>query len=64
MAAWCYAVRKMNGWMQDLVQEVRETTRLARRATELGRDDTVALCWGGYALAYVAGDVDSQRGLA
>ena len=58
MAAWCYAVRKMNGWMQDLVQEVRETTRLARRATELGRDDAVALCWGGYALAYVAGDVD------
>jgi TolB-like protein len=58
MAAWCYAVRKMNGWMEDLGQEVRETTRLARRATELGRDDAVALCWGGYALAYVAGNVD------
>ena len=57
MAAWCYVVRKTNGWMRDLVQEVAETTRLARRATELGRDDAVALCWGGYALAYVA-DVD------
>jgi TolB-like protein len=61
MAAWCYVLRKVNGWMRDLVQEVAETERLARRATELGRDDAVALCWGGYALAYVAGDVDAGR---
>ena len=59
MAAWCYVVRKTNGWMGDLVQSVAETKRLARRATELGREDAVALCWGGYALAYVAGDVDA-----
>jgi adenylate cyclase len=59
MAAWCYVVRKTNGWMRDVVQEVAETKRLARRATELGRDDAVALCWGAYALAYVAGDVDA-----
>jgi adenylate cyclase len=59
MAAWCYVVRKTNGWMLDLAQEVTETTRLARRATDLGREDAVALCWGGYALAYVAGDVDA-----
>ncbi|MGO8868647.1 MAG: adenylate/guanylate cyclase domain-containing protein [Alphaproteobacteria bacterium] len=59
LAAWCYVVRKTNGWMSDLVEDVAEATRLARRATELGRDDAVALCWGGYALAYVAGDVDA-----
>jgi TolB-like protein/class 3 adenylate cyclase/tetratricopeptide (TPR) repeat protein len=59
MAAWCHVVRKVNGWMgNDLLQEVAETRRLARRATGLGRDDAVALCWGGYALSYVAGDVD------
>ena len=59
MAAWCYVVRKVNGWMGDnLVQEVTETRRLARRATGLGKDDAVALCWGGFALSYVAGDVD------
>ena len=59
MAAWCYVVRKVNGWMgDDPAQDVAETKRLARRATELGRDDAVALCWGGYALSYVAGDVD------
>ena len=58
MAAWCYVIRKTNGWMLDVAQEVAETTRLARRATDLGREDAVALCWGGYALAYAAGDVD------
>src|SRR5262245_13145926 len=61
MAAWCYVVRKTNGWMLDVAQEVAETTRLARRATDLGREDAVALCWGGYALAYVAGDIDGGR---
>ena len=61
MAAWCYVVRKTNGWMLDVAQEVAETTRLARRATDLGREDAVALCWGGYALAYVAVDVDGGR---
>ena len=62
MAAWCYVVRKVNGWMgDDLAQEVAETRLLAQRATELGRDDAVALCWGGYALSYVAGDVDGGR---
>ena len=59
MAAWCYMVRKTNGWMDDLAQEVAQATRLARRATELGKDDAVALCWGGYFLAYVGGDVDA-----
>jgi adenylate cyclase len=61
MAAWCFVARKMNGWMLDVAQEVTETIRLARRATDLGREDAVALCWGGYALAYVAGDVDAGR---
>jgi tetratricopeptide (TPR) repeat protein len=45
----------------DLAREVAEARRLARRATDLGKDDAVALCWGGYALSYVAGDVDSGR---
>jgi tetratricopeptide (TPR) repeat protein len=58
MAAWCYVWRKMNGWTTKPAEDVIETTRLARRATESGRDDAVALCCGGYALAYVARDVD------
>jgi adenylate cyclase len=61
MAAWCYVVRKTNGWMLDIAQEVTKTIRLARRATDLGREDAIALCWGGYALAYVAGEIDAGR---
>jgi TolB-like protein/Tfp pilus assembly protein PilF len=59
LAAWCYVVRKVNGVMSDLSQEVDEATRLAHRATELDKDDAVALCWGGYALAYVGGDLEA-----
>jgi hypothetical protein len=59
LAAWCYVVRKVNGVMDDLSREVQEATRLAHRATELDKDDAVALCWGGYALAYVGGDLEA-----
>jgi TolB-like protein len=59
MAAWCYAWRKMNGWMTDHRQEIAEAARLARRAVDLGKDDAIALARGGHALAFVAGDLDS-----
>jgi TolB-like protein len=59
MAAWCYAWRKMNGWVTDETQQSIEAARLARRAVELGKDDAIALARGGHALAFVAGDLDS-----
>jgi hypothetical protein len=34
-----------------------EAARLARRAAEFGKNDAVALCFGGLALAYVIGDL-------
>jgi TolB-like protein len=58
MAAWCYGVRKSYCWMADRAQEIAETARLARRAVELGSDDAAALSAGGYALAYVVGNLD------
>ena len=58
MAAWCYFWRRANGWMTDLEQEIAETARLAGKAAELGKDDSVALSFGGLALGYVAGDVE------
>jgi TolB-like protein len=54
MAAWCYMQRKARGWTIEHVQEGAEATRLARKAVHLGGDDPVALCMGGYALAFVA----------
>jgi TolB-like protein len=58
MASWCYAWRKINGWMCDRSQEIAEGTRLARRAVDLDKDDAVALARGGHALAHLAGEVD------
>jgi adenylate cyclase len=57
MAAWCYVLRKANGWMVDRGQEIATAERLALRATELGKDDAVALSRAGHALAFVAGDL-------
>jgi TolB-like protein len=58
MAAWCYVQRKARGWMIERVPESAEATRLARKAVHLGGDDAVALCMGGYALAFVANEFD------
>jgi tetratricopeptide (TPR) repeat protein len=58
MAARCYLQRRGYGWVTDRVWEIAETTRLARRAAELGREDAVALSSAGLALAVVAGDLD------
>jgi adenylate cyclase len=57
-AAQCYVYRKVNGWMVDRAQEVAEAARLARKAVDLGRDDAVALSYGGFVLGYVVGDLD------
>jgi TolB-like protein/Tfp pilus assembly protein PilF len=59
MAAYSYCHRKTNGWMVDRDGEIAETARLARRAVELDKDDAVALSCGGFALAYVAGELDA-----
>jgi TolB-like protein len=63
-AAFCYVVRKMNGWMSNPVAlDVAEARRLAARAAELGKDDAVALSFGGLALGYVAGDLEGAVAL-
>jgi TolB-like protein len=69
MAAWCHVFRKAHYWMTDHVQERAEAIRLARKAVHFGEDDPVALCMGGYALAFIAHQFDDaaafmDRGLA
>jgi TolB-like protein/Tfp pilus assembly protein PilF len=63
LAARCYAQRKVNGWVTDRVYEIAEAGRLARRAAELGRDDAVALCTAGFALADVVDDFEDGDAL-
>jgi tetratricopeptide (TPR) repeat protein len=57
-AAYCYVHRKAGNWMVDRAVEVATAARLARRAIEIGRDDAVALSFGGHVLGYVVGDLD------
>ena len=63
LAARCYFMRKVCGWMKDPVKEIAETVRLARRAAELGKDDALALCTAGIGLAFVAGQLDDGDAL-
>jgi TolB-like protein len=58
MAARCYAQLKAGGWPSDWSKNMPEAARLARRAAALGNDDALALCTAGFALAWVAGEVE------
>jgi tetratricopeptide (TPR) repeat protein len=58
MAARCYVQRKAGGWVTDRDREIAETARLARRAAELGKDDSIALGTAGFALAWVVNAVE------
>jgi tetratricopeptide (TPR) repeat protein len=59
LAAWCYFWRMANAWMIDRTEEIAEGTRLASRAAELGKDDAVALSFGGLVLGYFARDPEA-----
>jgi adenylate cyclase len=63
LAAWCYYWRMVNSWMSNRAQENAEVARLARRAAELGKDDAIALSFGGFALGYVAGELEEGAAL-
>jgi len=63
MAARCYSQRKACAWIIDRQGEIAEAARLARQAAELGKDDAVALCTAGIALAFVVGERDDGAAL-
>jgi len=63
MCAYCYVWQKANGWLVDEERATAETERLARKAASLGADDAIALCQAGFALAFVAGDLDDGMAL-
>ncbi|MEH2498967.1 adenylate cyclase [Bradyrhizobium sp. AZCC 1678] len=57
-AAFCYAFAKTNGWLSVTANEIAEVKRLAQRAVELGKDDTIALAAAGWALAHIVRDLE------
>jgi adenylate cyclase len=62
-AGHCYAHTKTNGWFSGTANEIAETSRLAQRALELGKDDADVLCGSGWALAFVVRDLAVGAGL-
>jgi len=63
MAAYCYVMRKGNGYMEEPEQEIAAAAKLAQRAVELGRDDALAMGTRGFVLAYLTRDLDAGAGL-
>ena len=63
MSAYCYVWQKANGWLLDEEWATAETERLARKAASLGADDAIALCQAGFALAFMARDLDDGMAL-
>jgi tetratricopeptide (TPR) repeat protein len=57
MAARCQVWRFVNGWISRA--EADEAMQLARRAVLFGSEEAAALAAGGFAFAYIAGDLDS-----
>jgi adenylate cyclase len=64
MAARCYSRRKAQGWILDKAWEQEEVRRLASRIAVVGKDDAVALCVGGFALAWNNGELDDGDAMA
>jgi TolB-like protein/tetratricopeptide (TPR) repeat protein len=63
VAAFCYVMRKMNGWTTDRSADVSQTIHLARRAAQFGEDDALSLAFAGLALGYVAGELDEAAAI-
>jgi TolB-like protein/tetratricopeptide (TPR) repeat protein len=57
-AAIAFALRKQNRWMVDVEKETAVAVHHARRAIELGREDALALVFGGHTLSYIANELD------
>lgn len=53
-----YVLRKQSRWMVNVDEETAEAIRVARKAIELNQNDEVGLCFGGFTLAYVAGELE------
>jgi TolB-like protein len=63
VAAFCYVMRKMNGWASDRAIDAAKAAQLAQRVAECGLEDAGALAFGGLALGYVVGDLNEAIAL-
>jgi len=59
LAAYCYAMRRVQGWMKNPRMEIAEGLRLAAAAAEIGKDDATVLWRAAFAARELA--VDARR---
>jgi len=58
LAAWCYRLRKINGWVAPSDPSLAEGVRLARLAAATSRRDSEGLWMAANALAHLSGELD------
>ena len=63
LAARCYQFQKFMGWVPPTHPGLDEGVRLARVASELGRNDSEALWMAGGAITQLAADIDHGQAL-
>jgi adenylate cyclase len=63
LALECHVRRKTNSNTFKGEQETAQTAQIAQRAVEMGKDNATALCWAGFAFAYVLRDLDAGADL-
>ena len=63
MAARCYLQRRVFGFARLSPGEVEEARQLARTASEIGRNDAVALGNAGFTLIVVAAELEDGAAL-
>jgi TolB-like protein/Flp pilus assembly protein TadD len=59
LAAYCYSMRRVQGWMKNPRMEIAEGLRLASAAAEIGKDDATVLWRAAFAARQLA--VDARR---
>ena len=62
-AAACYISAKSNSWTIITPNEIATVTKLAQRAVQLGKNDATTLAVSGYALVYVAHELEEGAAL-
>ena len=64
LGAYCYAVRRVQGWAPHLTEEDIEGVRFASRAVELGKGDGNVLWMCAYAVWYLESDAKRANEIA
>jgi tetratricopeptide (TPR) repeat protein len=63
LAAWCYEIQTVFGWLSRSDPRVKEGIRLANLAAEHGENDPDALWMAGLSLATLAGELERAQDL-